>query len=518
MSNAGGMGLLVLIVVGCGSRSNLGLLDFVPGEGAGAGGSGGSAGIGGGSAGIGGGVVAVGGNVGSGGVVAAGGSAGNGGGVAVGGSVGIGGGVAVGGSVGIGGGVAVGGGAGMPGSGGAPMSAPRATELALGAFHSCARFEGGSVRCWGANSSGYIGSGNAATIGDDETPDVAGDVDIGGSVARIAAGWYATCALLDSGSVRCWGDGSTGNLGYGNTEDIGDDETPASAGDVQVGGKVASVSVGNLHACVLLENGRVRCWGNNEYWQLGYSGGATIGDDENPVSAGFVDVGGVVVQLAAGNNHTCALLDTGRVRCWGRGVEGKLGYGSMQTIGDDETPASAGDVDVGGNVVQIVAGWLHTCALLETGAVRCWGAGSDGKLGYGNTVSIGDNETPASAGNVDVGGPVIRLAAGDFTTCAVLVGGAVRCWGSGERGGLGYGTTENIGDDETPASAGDVDVGGPVTDIDIGFLHTCALLEDGRVRCWGRGENGALGYGNLDDIGDDETPASAGDVRTHQAR
>src|SRR6185369_17045588 len=96
--------------------------------------------------------------------------------------------------------------------------------------------------------------------------------------------------------------------------------------------------------------------------------------------------------------------------------------------------------------------------------------------------------------------------------CALLEGGTVRCWGSGMQGELGHGNVENIGDDETPASAGDIDVGGIVTNVDAGFLHVCATLESGSARCWGRGSTGALGYGNLQDIGDDETPASAGDV------
>ena len=105
------------------------------------------------------------------------------------------------------------------------------------------------------------------------------------------------------------------------------------------------------------------------------------------------------------------------------------------------------------------------------------------------------------------------LAAGDYATCALLVSGSVRCWGSGTLGELGYGNTNDIGDDETPASAGDIDVGGIVTHIDVGFMHACATLENGAVRCWGRGGTGALGYGNTHDIGDNEAPAAAGDVK-----
>jgi alpha-tubulin suppressor-like RCC1 family protein len=347
--------------------------------------------------------------------------------------------------------------AGASGAAGAVDQPPLPATLALGAFHSCTSLLGGRLRCWGTR--GYIGSGNELTIGDDETPDVLADVQIGAPVMQMAASWYHTCVLLQSGAVRCFGDGADGELGYGNLSSIGDDETPATAGNV--------------------------------------------------------DVGGFVVQVALGFSHTCALLDSGRVRCWGRGSAGRPGYGNTNNIGDDETPASAGDVDLGGKAVQIVAGTLHTCALLDTGKVRCWGSGGDGALGYGNTNDIGDDETPASAGDVDVGGPVIQLAAGDGATCALLAGDTVRCWGSSVHGRLGYGNTRTIGDDETPAAAGDIDVGGPVARIAMGFEHSCALLKNGAVRCWGRGSTGALGYGNTADIGDDETPASAGDVKTH---
>jgi alpha-tubulin suppressor-like RCC1 family protein len=331
-------------------------------------------------------------------------------------------------------------------------------------------------------------------------------------VTQVAAGSNHTCALLDTGAVRCWGYGANGRLGYGNTDTIGDDEAPAFAGDVDVGGTVTQLAAGVSHTCALLDAGAVRCWGDGDFGRLGYGNTDTIGDDETPASAGDVDVGGTVTQIAAGAFHTCALLDFGAVRCWGRGLSGQLGYGNTDTIGDDETPASAGNVIVGGTVTQIAAGGNYTCALLETGAVRCWGAGSFGPLGYGNVNSIGDDETPASAGSVIVGGTVAQVAAGDAHTCALLDTGAVRCWGFGANGRLGYGNTNSIGDDEIPASAGDIGVGGTVTHITTGGGHTCALRDTGAVRCWGLGTSGALGYGNTDNIGDDETPATAGDV------
>jgi alpha-tubulin suppressor-like RCC1 family protein len=399
------------------------------------------------------------------------------------------------------------GGAGEGGLGGAGGAGVVAERLALGAFHTCASFDDGSLRCWG--STPYIGLGDGRSIGDDETPDSIGPVDIGGDVVEIASGWYHTCARLVSGNVRCFGAGNYGMLGYANLQTVGDNEAPSSAGDVRLGGRVQALGTGTNHTCAVVgPNSALRCWGNNERWQLGTSNTENVGDDEHPESVSPV-IGSGVGGVAGGLGHTCALRLDGNVQCWGSGDFGRLGYGNEETI---VSPASAGYVDFGGRARQIVAGALHTCALLVNGTVSCWGSGLYGALGYGNTNNVGDDETPASVGPVDVGGRVVELAAGNNATCAVLRGGSVRCWGWGEQGELGHGNTESIGDDETPASAGDIEVGGSVTHVAVGFLHVCAILTTGAVRCWGRGSSGALGYGNLRDIGDDETPASAGDV------
>ncbi len=389
-------------------------------------------------------------------------------------------------------------------------------SLSAGGRHTCALMGLGAVRCWGDNEFGQLGQGDLEDVGDDEAPATVGSVDIGGPAVSVVSGGTHSCALLDSGAVRCWGNGAFGQLGYGNTDIVGDDEVPASAGDVDVGGNVIQLSAGDRHTCALLDTGGVRCWGSGASGRLGYFGTENLGDDETPASRGDVDLGGPAVQIAAGATHTCALLLGGAVRCWGNGALGALGYADTNSIGDDEFPAEAGDISVEGHVVHVAAGGERTCALLSTGSVRCWGLGTDGRLGYGNTSTVGDDETPASAGDVDLGGPVVQLALGAAHSCALLATGAVRCWGSasgsetGANGVLGYGNTLDIGDNEPPAAAGDVDVGDAVVRLAAGDNHTCALLKSGGVRCWGDGASGALGYGNTSDVGDNETPSAVG--------
>ncbi len=367
------------------------------------------------------------------------------------------------------------------------------TQVATGFGYTCVLLDTGKVRCWGDNSLGQLGHGDTKQTGhmEDRLPAYSDDVDVGGTVIQVTTGQNHTCALLDTGKVRCWGSNGNRELGYGHTENIGDNEAPASAGNVNIAGKVNQIVAGTYHTCALLDTGKVRCWGS------------IYAENDNDL-----DFGAAVTQIAIGTLHTCILLDTGKVRCWGGNLDGQLGYGNTQNYTYD----SAGDIDVGGTVTQIAAGYDHTCALLDTGRVRCWGGNGSGQLGYGNTDDIGDNETPASAGDVNVGGMVMQIAAGVQNTCALLYTGNVRCWGNNGSGNLGYGNIDNIGDNEAPASAGDVNVGGKIAQIATSANHACATLDTGRVRCWGGSFSGQLGYGNLDQIGDNETPANAGDV------
>lgn len=387
------------------------------------------------------------------------------------------------------------------------------TQVAIGKDHMCSLYTTGRIRCWGLNTYGQLGLGNTTIIGDNEFPSTTQYVNVGGVATHIAAGTYRTCAILVGGTVRCWGNNQSGQLGLGHTTTIGDNELPSSVDIVDVGGVVTNIVMGEVHTCALLDTGKVRCWGPNNWGQIGYANSNPIGDNEHPYTAGDVNIGGNAVQLTAGANHTCALLDTGAVTCWGNNPVGQLGYGNTLVIGDNETPASAGTVNVGGAVTQITAGTNHTCALLNTGNVRCWGSGQGGVLGYGNTTTIGNVQLPYTAGDIFIGGSVSRISSGDGFNCAHLISGSVRCWGLNTSGQLGLGHTNSIGDNELPASVGDISVGSPFTQIFTGSSSACALLANGKLRCWGNNSFGVLGYGpSVGDIGDNELPSSMGEV------
>jgi alpha-tubulin suppressor-like RCC1 family protein len=387
----------------------------------------------------------------------------------------------------------------------------RIVKISAGLYDTCALLSDGALRCWGENTAGQLGLGRVArpenAIGDDEHPNAIEDIPVGDEVMDVSVSSNVICAVLRTGKVRCWGDSWW--LGYPYDWKIGDDETPAEVGDVDVGENVREVSVAEEHTCVLLDTGAVRCWGKGDEGRLGYGNTRWVGKEDHPAGAGDVPVGGPVKQISTGLRHTCALLESGGVRCWGFGGTGLLGYGNREDVGDDETPLSQPFVELGGRVRQIASGNHHNCALLEDGRVRCWGTVPPAN---DEADPIGDDETPASRPVVDLGGRASAIATGGDRTCALVeASNALRCWGKGAPYALGYG---NVDDVKTPADSGDLPLGDRVISFDVGHSHLCALLENGDLRCWGDHSFGLLGIPGLtEQIGDDEPANGVEPVR-----
>jgi alpha-tubulin suppressor-like RCC1 family protein len=387
-------------------------------------------------------------------------------------------------------------------------------SIQAGQAHTCALFNNGSVRCWGLNSSGQLGYGHTQTIGDNEQPYTQDNIPLPDEAVQLATGGNHGCALTSSGNIHCWGNNQYGQLGLGHTHNIGDNEAITHQSYVNLGTRVLRIAAGQEHTCALLTTHKVRCWGRNQYGQLGYSHTQTIGDDEYLYNVNDVQAGGFVQDITVGGNHTCALLTTGKVRCWGYNDHGQLGHGHTRHIGDDEHPSTADDVRLDGLVLQISAGANHTCALLESGNVRCWGFNGYGQLGYGNpppdNYNIGDNEVPASINVVRLKDQALQVSAGGNHTCALLSTGGIKCWGHNGNGQLGYG---NVTQQDAPSSM-PVDLGGITAyHVTTGATHTCALLSTGQASCWGLNSSGQLGYGHLVAIGDDESPTTAGELQ-----
>ncbi len=346
---------------------------------------------------------------------------------------------------------------------GAPVGKAR---LAAGWYHTCALISAG-IKCWGHNGAGQLGEGGpifAPDCGDEcfgdilESPPEFGPYDVVGldeGVTMVDGGWYQTCAVTSGGAARCWGYNEEAQLGSGSIE-----WSSRPLDVVGLGSSVVQVSTGYSTSCALSAAGEVRCWG------YGVSGEDVVAE---PVAMG--DFGAKVVAIDVGNVMGCALTDAGAVKCW-------------DTDGVD-TPHALEGLEAG--VVQISVGDLHACAVMAAGGARCWGGNFDGELGNGTTE---DSVAP-----VDVAGiaDAVAVSAGGIHTCAVTSGGGVKCWGANYYGSLGDGTTD---DSPTPVDVSGIASG--AVDVAAGAEHSCALLGDGTIKCWGSNFASQLGVSGLE--------------------
>lgn len=383
-------------------------------------------------------------------------------------------------------------------------------RVEAGGFHTCVITGQGALRCWGRNQQCQLGVGDVGTIGDDEGPGAVSPVDLGGfGVKAVAPGGSHTCALLGDASVRCWGGNAFGQLGRGHEAAV-----PCASnlpGEVVLwqdpGEVTVALAAGDRHTCALSGSGRVRCWGSNESGQLGLGHTQDVGDDELPFEAEEVDVGGFALQIAASGHNTCALREDGGLRCWGRNLSGSLGYGHVEPLGDDEPLAAVGDVPLQG-ATRVALGPYHTCALLGDQTLACWGRNIEGALGLPSTSLF--EPWPVSA---VAGADIDAVQLGAAFTCVLRFGGAVQCWGSGKEGQLASGGVEPVllpFASDVPFGDVFLDQGRLATALTTGNSHACALLQDGTLRCWGQGYDGQLGYAAQFNLGDEPSELPLG--------
>ena len=372
------------------------------------------------------------------------------------------------------------------------------TAISAGAFHTCALLSNGQMKCWGYNYYGQLGLG---TTGNAPFPNLVTGLD--GPVVAIAAGYMHTCAVLSGGSVQCWGMNDTYQTGNSST-------TSNVLVPYQVPGLsfVTSIAAGYYHTCVLEVTATIYCWGDNASGQLGnnttvssaapveswidapkalvaggnhtcallaYSGEVMCwGDIINSTAPNYVNGLTGAKAISAGSTQVCALLYSGGAQCWGYNSYGQLGNDS--TVDSLATPVSVSNLSFASG---ISAGGIHTCAAISDGTVQCWGYGGLGELGDNNTASS-TIPTPVLSDFIPDAG-VRKIVSGANHTCALLGDGTAACWGSNFDGQLGNGTnyaTYNA----APTPVADLT---HIIDLAAGQNHTCALMADGSVACWG---------------------------------
>lgn len=416
-------------------------------------------------------------------------------------------------------------------------------DITAGPAHTCALYLKGGVRCWGDNASGALGSGDLVSHGIVPGSMATIGWTLGSGASAIAASTTLklenarTCALVGK-SVQCWGSNTGATiLGLALGNNIASPVPTPKTIDTALA--AAGVTIGSEHACAWdATNGK--CWGYNTRGQLGSSQTAAtaFGQALGSMGAGLPgflspigQFGTTLVSVGAGLEHTCALFKSasgkGDVKCWGlnSGAEGRgiLGLGN-------ESPAFApsGPVALGPNasIGWLAVGGYHACALQTPSRIlKCWGNNTYGQLGQndppgrfrggslvdtGNYGPMGD-QLPTIAFSSQA--EVQSVAAGVYHNCVILADGSLRCWGRNESGQLGAGDTDERGSEAHPMSTViPVNLGPGRTALRVaaGLSHTCALLDNHKIKCWGSNSHGQLGL----EVGSATIGAKPGEMDT----
>ncbi|HMV68251.1 MAG TPA: hypothetical protein PKA64_15495, partial [Myxococcota bacterium] len=378
----------------------------------------------------------------------------------------------------------------------------------LQSSHVCALLDNGTVKCWGLNAVGQLGQGNVANLGDGagEMGDALPAVDLPGTLAveMIAVGASHVCALMEDNSMYCWGQNANGELGRSGGGQIGDGAGEMGDNLVAVPphGQVAQLEAGDQFNCIRNTDGEVWCWGLNTSGQLG-TGNTTSSSTPVQISLG---TGRTATWIGLGSSHACAILDNDTVKCWGANASGQLGIDSATARGDG--PGEMGDslpaaILGAGTPVFVDGGAAHSCVRFSNNTIKCWGANGVGQLGRGNTTVLGDaagEMATIGAISVSTTKTIQRLYVGYSHNCVVFTDGSMKCWGNGANYRLGYGDTTVRGDGagEMGDSLPFVSLSGApkAWNMELSNGFTCIATECGSVQCWGFNASGQLGLGS----------------------
>jgi alpha-tubulin suppressor-like RCC1 family protein len=333
-------------------------------------------------------------------------------------------------------------------------------QVAAGAQHSCALHDNGQVSCWGLAES--IVAGGAEILRPRQIAGISG-------AQTVAAGAHLSCAITATRTVQCWGNQQL---------------TVADRDGVPIA-KVVGVALGSDYGCVVGGDG-THCWGKNDFGQLGQplsvtdSAAALLARaPEGGAGPSFVGTGiaAITVTRQPAGDQLCA---------WGRNATALIS--ASGDLGVQTTPQCRMVADV----LQLTVGDTHACVRYGAGTFTCWGERYYGQLGQGGVETA---DVPPPGPVTSLAAPVAKLAAGVSHTCALLTDGQVVCFGRNNLGQVGPGAATSEEEVRTPAVV--TGFAGKVIAIGAGSTaqHTCAVIADGSVQCWGSDGAGQLGDG-----------------------
>jgi len=381
-----------------------------------------------------------------------------------------------------------------------PWSGEKST-VAAGDRHSCAVMTDGTVTCWGYNEGGQLGDESTTTS---LVPVPVSGIDgltPASTAISVSAGSFHSCAVMANGAARCWGWNINGQLG--------DSSTTNSPWPVQVSGidgstlatTAVSITAAFLHTCALMGNGTIRCWGYNWKGQLG---DGTNTDRSTPVQVEVIDGltdANKAVSVHTHYYHSCAAMEDGTATCWGENNYGQLGNNSTTNSTVPVRVSGIDGADDASTTVSVSTGGQYSCALMANGTAKCWGSNGGGQLGNNSTTSSPVTE-PVAVSGIDgstQGSTAVSVRTGDYHSCALMADDSVTCWGFNGFGQLGDNSTTNSSVPIPVLGITQLRPRSHAVSLSTGAHFSCALLADGTATCWGGNAEGELGDGSTAD-------------------
>lgn len=400
----------------------------------------------------------------------------------------------------------------------AAVSIIRPVDVKTGQYYACALYDEGSLKCWGWNGNGQLGLGSTAAVGDSSL-EVGGanafvNLGTGRTVTKFSTGASHACAILDNNTLKCWGNGANGRLGYGNTTSKGDNANEMGDNllpvDLGTGRYATSVVAAGSHTCALLDNASVKCWGSGASGKLGKGSTASLGDNANEMGNNLLPIdlgtGRTATKIVAGLDYVCALLDDATVKCWGENQRGQLGKDSTADLGDAASEMgdllTAVNIGAGRTATDIIGLYETVCVKRDNNTMICWGRNNFGQVGKGSTAganaAIGDaagEMTAIASINMNTGfGTLSKIFSLGRSVCAMDTVNVVKCWGYNVYGQLLLGNVTN--GTSPPVAVMNFGTGLVPAKIDAYLDTICVLFTNDRIKCFGRARTGTAGQVN----------------------
>jgi alpha-tubulin suppressor-like RCC1 family protein len=372
--------------------------------------------------------------------------------------------------------------------------------LNSGAVGSCAVMADGSAHCWGRNYYGQLDN-NSTTDSLVPVP-VTGITGLIPATTAISVGTgdelLHSCAVMADGTAKCWGLNNWGQLGDNSTTNSSVPIPVAGITGLTPATTALSVSTKDFHSCAVMADGTAKCWGRGASGQLGDGSGT---NSLIPVPVWGID--GLTpatraISVSTGNFHSCAVMADGTAKCWGSNIQGELGFNSTYT----PVPLPVSDIDgltPASTVVTLSTGYYHSCAVMADGTAKCWGDGVTGKLGNGTTTSSPVPVSVSGITGLTLAATAVSVSVGHSHSCALMADGTAKCWGLNIYGRLGNDFTYQSAVPVTVSGITALTASTTAVSVTAGFQHTCAVMADGTAKCWGNNGNGQLGDGTSDD-------------------